>query len=163
MSIREESSAHLRKTLPCIVGLPTHECYSLQNWGDKYGCYAPLQELLREACAIWVKGLRTGSAVPTVCVWVMEQTEALAYKGIHSSLRDPSKVALRLVWSWLNDAKVPVVAWSSSLGGRWFCQMFLMMASLEQLCFCLQSSGLEASISLQMPALSNSSLVVSQL
>lgn len=93
----------------------------------------------------------------------MEQTEALAYKGIHSSLRDPSKVALRVVWSGLDDAKVPVVAWSNSLGRRWFCQMFLMMASLGQLCFCLQSSGLEAPVSLQMPALSNSSLVVSQL
>lgn len=48
----------------------------------------------------------------------MEQTEALAYEGIHSSLCDPSKAALRLAWAWLDDTKVPVAARSNSLGGR---------------------------------------------
>lgn len=43
---------------------------------------------------------------------------------------------------------MPVAAWSDSLGGRLACQMFLMLASLGQLCFCPQSSGLEGPIKL---------------
>lgn len=104
---------------------------------------SPTRIALREACAIWMKGLHARSVVPTVWGGEMEQTEALAYARIHSSLKDLAKVALRLAWAWLDDAKVPVAAWSNSLGGRLSCQMFLMLASLGQLRFCSQSGGLE--------------------